>query len=118
MVIAVAVGDVGAATIIQFYLEAVTHVARVIDRIKVVNRSVSDAGGGAAAGKQEQSEAAAYSYPKAEIACVQKFGFFHFNQRVWFLVRKRAVTLSRLALRFCELLSSLDATQKKLQDCQ
>src|SRR5882757_496455 len=86
VIIAVAVGDVRTATIVEFDFETITDIAGVVDGIEVVNGSISDAGLGVADGESQQAGGAAGFYPEAKMACVEKFFCFHFS-RIWFLVR-------------------------------
>src|SRR6516164_2781732 len=58
MVVAVAIADVRAATIVQFDLETMTDVAGVVHGVEVVNGSVGDAGSGVVGRENQQTRCA------------------------------------------------------------
>ena len=58
VIVTVTIGDIAAVTIVEFDLESVTDVTGVIDRIKIVDGTVRDAGARLAAGKDEHGSQA------------------------------------------------------------
>jgi hypothetical protein len=80
MVVAVAVSDVLATTIVQFDLEAMTDIAGVVHGIEVVDGSVSDAGLGTINGEDQEAGGAKSLQPTRQRASEAECFCFHVSK--------------------------------------
>jgi hypothetical protein len=85
MIITVAVRNVRTVTVLELNFETVADIAGIIDSIKVVDGSVSDAGMSVIGGECDDCGGTTAFCPVTDTAGVAKVVCFHFF--VWFLVR-------------------------------
>jgi hypothetical protein len=83
MIVTVAISDVLASAIIQFDLEPMTDVARVVDGIEVISSSIGDAGLDAGGREKEQCSGATCVYPQSQGNSVREFIGLHLIQVRW-----------------------------------
>ena len=91
MIVAVAIGDIAAAAIVEFDFEPMTLVAGVIDGVEVVDGPVGDAGPGLGDAQGQERDCGAMGGPAAPSTVVRKVvGVqFHVNQGLFSLEAPR-----------------------------